>query len=305
MTTQTPKMPAMAHATVYQTPILTPAVSVATPWPNGAKVAVNLTFDFDAESLWLMRGAEWPDLLATASQGRYGAKVGVPKILELLRDEELKGTFFTPGWTADNHPDKVQAILKGGHEVAHHGYMHYRPDPNNEPQVLEELEAGLHALAKHGVRPVGYRPPGSEMTHYLMEQLVARGFEYSSCFKDDVHPYRHVLRDGGRGLIELPEHPSLDDWNYGTSHLRSPKPISSKDEVLKIWQDEFRVIRDWGGVFVLVMHPQVTGRPTRWQTLKEMIAFMKDFGDVWFATGEEIARHFTAMETSGKAIAAD
>jgi hypothetical protein len=38
-----------------------------------------------------------------------------------MRDEELKGAFFTPGWTADNnHADKVQAILKGGHELAHH-----------------------------------------------------------------------------------------------------------------------------------------------------------------------------------------
>ena len=88
--------------------------SKAMKWPNGAKCAVCFTFDFDAESLWLAREEKNSRLLATLSQGRYGAKVGVPKILELLAQENLKGTFFTPGWTIDNHPSKVEMILKGG-----------------------------------------------------------------------------------------------------------------------------------------------------------------------------------------------
>jgi hypothetical protein len=42
--------------------------------------------------------------------------------------------------------------------------------------------------------------------------------------------------------------------DYGTSHLRFPRPIFPSDHVLSIWQDEFRMIREWGGVYVLVMH---------------------------------------------------
>ncbi|KPF70856.1 hypothetical protein IP69_08820 [Bosea sp. AAP35] len=268
-------------------------------FPGGKRCAVCLTFDFDAESLWLAREPENAGKLATLSQGRYGAKVGIPKILELLRADGLKGTFFTPGWTVDNHPDKVEAIVRDGHELGHHGYVHYWPDPAQEGQMLDEVDRGLEAMQRRfGVKPVGYRPPGSESTHYLLELLTQRGFLYNSCFKDDIHPYRHVLRDGSPGLIELPEHPSLDDWSYGTSHLRFPRPIFGTDHVLGIWQDEFRVIREWGGVYVLVMHPQVTGRPMRMEILRRFIAFTRQFDDVWYATGQEIAEAFAAQEQS-------
>jgi hypothetical protein len=98
-------------------------------WPKGKYVAVCLTFDFDAKSLWLAREEKNARLLATLSQGRHGAKVGLPKILELLKHEGLTGTFFTPGWTIDNHPYKVGMILKKGHELAQHGYALYRPGP--------------------------------------------------------------------------------------------------------------------------------------------------------------------------------
>ena len=273
------------------------AESVRVRWPNGAQCAVCLTFDFDAESLWLGKEPENAELLATLSLGGYGAKVGIVKILELLKAEGVKGTFFTPGWTVDTHTGRVEAILKGGHELAHHGYMHYRPDPARPDQMIEELERGLDAMHRHfGLRPRGYRPPSSESNHALLEALAERGFIYNSCFKDDVHPYRHRLRDGRPGPIELPEHPSLDDWNFGATHLRAPRPLFTREHVLSIWQDEFQEIYEMGGVFVLVMHPQVTGRPMRLRILREFIAFTRRFPNLWYATGSEVAQAFAAQE---------
>lgn len=88
----------------------------------------------------------------------------------------------------------------------------------------------------------------------------------------------------------------MDDWSYGTSHLRFPRPIFTTEHVLSIWQDEFRMIREWGGVYVLVMHPQVTGRPMRLAILRDFIAFTRQFSDVWYATGHEIAEEFQRQE---------
>ena len=51
------------------------------PWPNGAQCAVMLTFDFDAETLWISRDPSNWKRPGTMSQGTYGAKIGVPKIL--------------------------------------------------------------------------------------------------------------------------------------------------------------------------------------------------------------------------------
>ncbi len=79
---------------------------------------VCLTFDFDAESLWLRKDRQSPSML---SRGTYGAKVGVPRILDLLGRYEIAATFFTPGWVAEQHPREVEAIHRAGHEVAHHG----------------------------------------------------------------------------------------------------------------------------------------------------------------------------------------
>ena len=58
---------------------------------------------------------------------------------------------------------------------------------------------------------------------------------------------------------------------------------------MEIWQDEFREIYAWGGLFDLVMHPQVTGRPSRIALLREFIAWMQSFPGVWFATGSQVA----------------
>jgi peptidoglycan/xylan/chitin deacetylase (PgdA/CDA1 family) len=89
-----------------------------------------LTFDFDAETLWISRDPENARRPGVLSQGAYGGKVGIPKILELLREEELRGTFFVPGWTAEKYLDRMEAIVKGGHEVGHHGYLHEWIDPD-------------------------------------------------------------------------------------------------------------------------------------------------------------------------------
>jgi len=155
------------------------------------------------------------------------------------------------------------------------------------------------------VRPKGYRPPSSESCHFLLEALVERGFLYNSCFKDDIHPYRHRLRDGRAGPIELPEHPSLDDWNFGATHLRAPRPLFTREHVLSIWQDEFRAIYEMGGVFVLVMHPQVTGRPMRLGILREFLAFTRRFPRLWYATGSEVAGAFVLQEKERKSQAAE
>src|SRR3546814_7942796 len=61
-------------------------------------------------SLWLSRDASNWERPGTVSQGTYGAKVGVPKILELLRNEDLPATFFVPGWTAEFHPQRTEKI---------------------------------------------------------------------------------------------------------------------------------------------------------------------------------------------------
>lgn len=264
-------------------------------WPGGARIAVMLTFDFDAETLWTSRdpgNARRPGIL---SQGVYGAKVGVPKILETLEEEELKATFFVPGWTAEHHPQRTEMIVAGGHEVAHHSYSHNWIDPDFPDKEVEEMEKGLDALKRVvGVVPRGYRSPAGESSDSMIRLLRQHGFLYDSSLLDDVVPYRLTLPGGGKGPIELPWHWSTDDAPHALFSVKSPRPIFPNSHMLEIFQDEFREIYRWGGLFNLVMHPQVTGRPSRIALLRDMIAFIKSFPNVWFATGTEVAEAWIA-----------
>ncbi|MCB1274235.1 MAG: polysaccharide deacetylase family protein [Leucobacter sp.] len=96
-------------------------------WPDGARVAVAITFDVDSESSLL---GDFPDrahrLVGTTSFMRYDS-VALPQILQLYREQQLTQTFFMPAWTMEHYPEMVEAILADGHELAAHGYLHEAP----------------------------------------------------------------------------------------------------------------------------------------------------------------------------------
>jgi peptidoglycan-N-acetylglucosamine deacetylase len=263
-------------------------------WPNGAQCAVMLSFDFDAETLWLGRDPANANRPGTLSQGTYGAKVGVPSILQLLREMgKLPATFFVPGWTAEKHTSRVEAILKDGHEVGHHSYLHKWIDPGDPEGELEEMEKGLEALKRTvGVKPVGYRSPAGETSPNLFKLLVERGFLYESSMMDGINPYFHEVGGNKRALVELPWHWSLDDAVYMIFSIKAPRAIMTNSHILEIWQDEFRAIYKAGGFFDLVMHPQAIGRPSRLELLRSFIAFAQSFPNVWFCTGRDAAKAF-------------
>lgn len=271
-----------------------------TRWPDGAQCAVMLTFDFDAETLWLSRDARNARRPGVLSQGHYGAKVGVPKILELLEETGLKGTFFTPGWTVEKYPDRMEAILKDGHEVGHHGYLHEWIDPDYPDKEREALEKGLEALQTVcGVKPAGFRSPAGETSDNMIAMLQEKGFLYDSSLMDDVVPYRHRLADGGAGPLELCWHWSVDDAPYALFSIANPRPLMTNEHILSIWKAEFREIYRWGGMLNVLTHPQIVGRPARLGMLREFIAWMRTFPGVWFATCEEVATRWSALNEAG------
>lgn len=268
-------------------------------WPNGARCALMLTFDFDAETLWLSRDPDNARRPGVLSQGIYGGKTGVPKILELLREEELKATFFVPGWTAEKYVDRLEAIVAGGHEVGHHGYLHEWIDPDFPEKEREALEKGLDALHRTvGVKPAGYRSPAGETSQNMIGLLKEYGFLYDSSLMDQVSPYRHTLPDGSEGPVELPWHWSLDDAPYALFAIKSPRPIFTNEHILSVWKQEFMEIYRWGGLVNIVTHPQIIGRPSRLAMLREFIAFVRRYPDVWFATGREVAGAWAEREAA-------
>lgn len=265
-------------------------------WPGAFSSALFLSVDVDAEAAWTSKDPAHAERLVTMSYGGFEARVGTPKLLEMFRQLDLKATFFTTGWSVDAHPAMAEAILRDGHEIGHHGYHHLLPDPGVD-HIAEELDRGFEALRRRlGVVPRGYRAPFGEFTAELQSALVARGITYTSSFRDDVRPYRHVLADGSPGPIELPVTPSYDDWMHGLSARFSPRPIFPREHVLSLWRDELDELRDWGAMATTVLHPQCSGRPMRLRLLREFLTYARGCKDLWLTTGSEIADNFLRHE---------
>jgi len=272
---------------------------------------VCLTFDFDALSVWL--GGYSRVTPAMLSRGEFGARVGVPRVLELLARYDIGATFFTPGHTAESFPDAVAAVLEAGHEVGHHGYGHEDPSTQTPAEERASLERGLAALEKAaGQRPWGYRSPSWDYSDVTLSLLVEYGFVYdSSLFADDFYPYRPRLGDAvskdrplQRGepapLWEFPVHFSLDDWPHFTSNFDPYRVgLSAPSKVFEIWAGEFDYLRAHapGGVLTLTMHPQVIGRGHRMAMLERLIEHVLAGGNVRFARLIDVAQE---MEEAGE-----
>jgi peptidoglycan/xylan/chitin deacetylase (PgdA/CDA1 family) len=259
-------------------------------WPKGYRAAVTLSFDFDAETLWLSRNPENAQRPVLLSQGAYGPKVAVPRILELLHRHKIPSTFFVPGWVAERQSELVKEIQRQGHEVGHHGYLHEPPHLLTEPEEREILGKGITIL--EGItreKPKGYRSPAWEYSPKTLSLLSEYGFTYTSAMMDDEVPYCYES-----GLVELPVQWILDDACY---FLYSPNPprsrvIANPDWVFSIWKSEFDGYYQEGHYFLLTMHPQLSGRPHRIQMLEKLIRHMKRQKGVWFARCIDVAEHF-------------
>jgi peptidoglycan/xylan/chitin deacetylase (PgdA/CDA1 family) len=196
-------------------------------------------------------------------------------------------TFYLPGHTADHHPDAVAAIMAGGHEVGHHGYLHLGTDGLDSGGQRAELEQGLTALGRHGIRPAGYRSPGWELSPETLSMLAELGFSYDSSLMADDRPYWET--SGSRPLLELPGHWSLCDWPYFGWTPYHGGLLADPAAVERIWLEEFESARQDHRVITYTMHPEAIGRGYLVRMLGRVVTAMADRGRPWFATHSQIA----------------
>jgi peptidoglycan/xylan/chitin deacetylase (PgdA/CDA1 family) len=265
-------------------------------WPGGADVAVALTFDVDGEAPWLGEGGRSSGRLTLLSQGRFGPERGLGRILGLLAERDIRATFYVPGHTADHHPQAVADILAGGHEIGHHGYLHLGSEELDEDGQRAELERGLTALGRHGVRPAGYRSPGWELTPQTLSMLAELGFCYDSSLMADDRPY--WVTSGARPLLELPGHWSLCDWPYFGWTPYHGGLLADPAAVERIWLEEFESARLEHRLITYTMHPEAIGRGYLVRMLDRTITAMADRGRPWFATHAQVAALATAPATA-------
>jgi peptidoglycan-N-acetylglucosamine deacetylase len=258
-------------------------------WPDGARVAVNFTADFDA--MLLRRLLNEPPM--QLAKGEFGGRVGIWRLIELFDAHAVKATIFTPGRICELYPQAVRAAARSGHEIADHMWEHrVPPEPEIEHAHLTRAMDALERLS--GRRPVGTR---SWHTPELLEEF---GFLYNSHHAADDRPY--FVRTATGRLLNLPFHYAIDDAMYFSfAWLSSENPaqrITDTDRVFDLWWAAFEQVYARGGYLNICLHPFVSGRALRIAMLDRLIARMKERPGVWFATCEDVARHCLKLAPS-------
>ncbi len=255
-------------------------------WPGGARVAVLLSFDVDNETVWLRNN---DTNVGGLSQGEYGSRVALGRILKLLDANEIPASFFGPAVSFSLAPQMIEMIqAPGRHEIGVHGWIHERnatlPREDEERLLRQAVQRMTELIGK---RPIGYRAPSWNFSDNTLDLLMEMGFLYDSSLMADDRPYEIVANGEPTGFVELPV-----DWILDDAPLMNPlgDRYESPRDVLEVYKDEFDVAYEEGTMFLLTMHPHYIGHRSRIVVLRELIEHINKKPDVWFGTHEQAVR---------------
>lgn len=158
-------------------------------------------------------------LASVAPRDRWGqmesrVSGATSRILDLFDETSVKATFFVLGTVAARHPDLVRRIVFDGHELASHGWSHYRvtdQTPEEFKTDVARAKALLEEVGKTQIR--GYRAPNFSINHttwWAYDILAETGHSYSSSINPVLHDH-YGQPDAPRtpfstrsGVIEIP-----------------------------------------------------------------------------------------------------
>jgi peptidoglycan/xylan/chitin deacetylase (PgdA/CDA1 family) len=265
-----------------------------TAWQDGARCAVALSFDCDHETAELGAGRT---AIGRLAWGEFGRRVGVPRILRVLRQHEVPATFFIPAVTALIDPDEPRRIRDAGHEIGIHGWIHENTSLLAREDEFSLLQRARETLADITVTEiVGHRAAQWDLSANTIAIVREMGLLYDSSLMADEDCYELLVEGERSGVIEVPVEWMRDDAVYFMFARDPPtRPYTPPEAVLDIFRREFDAAYAEGGLFQLVMHPFVIGYRSRIWILDALLQHARSRPGVWFATHADVARFVKAL----------
>jgi polysaccharide deacetylase family protein (PEP-CTERM system associated) len=142
-------------------------------------------------------------------------EASVNRVLEVLAESDVKGTFFILGWIAERIPALVRTIAGAGHEIASHGHGHIINYSMKEEEIRRDVTVSKRILEDlSGTEVIGYRAPCFSVSDGLLDLLAEAGYRYDSSLNpfaihDRYGKISGTLSPGGpfrhrSGIIEYP-----------------------------------------------------------------------------------------------------
>lgn len=274
-------------------------------WPSGAAVAVAVVVLVEhvefrppegTTQVFLpggLLGTSYPPFpnLPFFAQREYGHRVGIFRVLEVLRNSGIRPTVAIDAMAAERYPYVVERCRDQGAEFVAHGISASRIITNlmAEPDERAYLtDARDRIAAATGVAAVGWMSPEqseSERTPQLVDEL---GFDYICDWPNDDQPYRMATP---RRMVSVPTTHLLEDTS-----LLWAKPVAPEHYTNQVMA-AFRTLAAESGAggrsLVLVLRPWMSGQPFRIHELDRTLSSIVGSGQVWTATTGEIASAFT------------
>ena len=278
------------------------------PWPGGARLAVSVVVNYeegseyshamgdpDQEGLTEFGNYPLPEgyrNLAMESMFEYGSRAGVWRILRLFEETGVRSTFYACAVAFEQNPAVARAVVDGGHEVCSHGYRWEEVFRLSREEERDHIRRAVESFERTtGRRPVGWYCRFGPSVHTRALLVEEGGFLYDSDAYNDDLPY--FVEVGGKRHLVVPYTPDANDFRFWTT----PGFVTA-EHFYQYLRDGFDTLYAEAAACPKMMsiglHARMIGRPGRLPALRRFIAHAQAHEGVWFATREEIARHWLA-----------
>jgi len=282
-------------------------------WPNGAQVALILTFNLetwdltkDTDRPYYAGGpAILPDILPgnvadfpNYTWREYGQRVGIWRLIELFDELGVKASCTTNAVTFERRKAMTDAVLERGWELLAHNWEQgelltgFAHDPAGEREIilrsLEQFEKFTGRKSK------GWLSSSLRGTLQTADILAGEGCTFYCDIMNDDQPF--LLRTPNGPIVAVPYSNEINDFTFIT------RKNYTTDEYRDALIEELDVLHAEGAKTARIMnvglHPHVSGRAHRIRALREFIEHAKSLPGVWWATREEIADWYLANHES-------
>jgi allantoinase len=280
-------------------------------WPGDARLALCVIVALDHVEWTPPPGSvQAPNLYAhgyiqrpipefwSVSHREYGHRVGIFRLLDVLKQHGIPPTIAMDAMTARHYPWLLRHCLGAGCELIAHGIsasrmITSRMTEEEERAYIDESIAALREAS--GRSPRGWAGPEYGESARTPQLLAQAGIRYVCDWANDEQPYRMKTDTGA--LYALPVMVELDD----AFALRDRR--FRVDEYCQQLKDAFDVLYEdaaaSGRLLALNLHPWLMGQAFRVEFLEEALAHMMRRGGVWAATGGEIVDWFSRSAGAG------
>ena len=282
-------------------------------WPNGARVALILTFNLETWDLTKDTTKAYyaggPPILPDVLPGNtpdfpnftwreYGQRVGIWRLIELFDELGAKASCTTNAVTFERRRAMTDAVLERGWELLAHNWEQgelltdYAHEPAKERELVLRT---LDAFEKHvGRKAKGWLSSSLRSTMQTADILAEYGCTFYCDQLNDDQPY--LIRTPSGPIVSTPYSNEINDFtfitrkNYTTDQFRDAL-IEELDVLYAEGEKSGRMMN-------VGLHPHVSGRAHRVRALREFITYAQSLPGVWWATREEIAEFYLANHES-------